>query len=156
MRCLLLTRRSSAVEPWIWSPRKTRSARPFVISGISESCLRNWMNRDAVDSGRKPGLTTDEHKELVELRRRLRCWRRRTRSFSAPAPTFPGERAPKMGVPAGPGAPGPHELGLEGAARVGDVRVDRGLIQPHRRHTSLGDLSPADYEALHPAAEIAA
>jgi transposase-like protein len=35
---------------------------------ISESCLRNWMNRDAVDSGRKPGLTTDEHKE------RLRRW----------------------------------------------------------------------------------
>ena len=23
--------------------------------GISESCLRNWMNRDAVDSGRKTG-----------------------------------------------------------------------------------------------------
>ncbi|GAA3212996.1 transposase [Microbacterium terregens] len=40
--------------------------------GISESCLRNWMNRDAVDTGRKPGLTTDEHKELVELRRRNR------------------------------------------------------------------------------------
>jgi len=40
--------------------------------GISESCLRNWMNRDAVDSGRKPGLTIDEHMELVELRRRLR------------------------------------------------------------------------------------
>lgn len=31
-----------------------------------------------------------------------------------------------------------------------------GLYNPHRRHTSLGDLSPADYEALHPAAEIAA
>ena len=30
------------------------------------------MNRDAVDSGRKPGLTTEEHKELVELRHRLR------------------------------------------------------------------------------------
>ncbi|RBO72269.1 hypothetical protein DSP71_11830 [Microbacterium sp. H6] len=40
--------------------------------GISESCLRNWMNRDAVDSGRKAGVTTDEHKELVELRRRNR------------------------------------------------------------------------------------
>jgi transposase-like protein len=40
--------------------------------GISESCLRNWMNRDAIDGGRKPGLTTDEHRELVELRRRLR------------------------------------------------------------------------------------
>ena len=40
--------------------------------GISESCLRNWMHRDAVDSGRKPGVTSDEQRELVELRRRLR------------------------------------------------------------------------------------
>lgn len=40
--------------------------------GISESCLRNWMHRDAVDSGRKPGVSSDEHRELVELRRRLR------------------------------------------------------------------------------------
>jgi len=39
---------------------------------ISESCLRNWMNRDAIDSGRKAGVTSDEHKELVELRRRDR------------------------------------------------------------------------------------
>ncbi|MEO2133467.1 helix-turn-helix domain-containing protein [Microbacterium sp.] len=37
--------------------------------GISESCLRNWMNRDAINAGRKHGLTTDEHKELVESRR---------------------------------------------------------------------------------------
>lgn len=28
--------------------------------------------KDAVDSGRKPGLLSDEHEELVELRRRLR------------------------------------------------------------------------------------
>ena len=40
--------------------------------GISESCLRNWMHRDAIDSGRKSGVTTDEHKELVELHRRNR------------------------------------------------------------------------------------
>ena len=46
-----------------------RTARDL---GISESCLRNWMNRDAVDSGRKPGMTSDEHRELVELRRRNR------------------------------------------------------------------------------------
>ena len=30
--------------------------------GISESCLRNWMNRDAIDSGRKAGVTSDEHR----------------------------------------------------------------------------------------------
>lgn len=46
-----------------------RTARDL---GISESCLRNWMNRDAIDSGTKPGLTTDERKELVEARRRIR------------------------------------------------------------------------------------
>ena len=46
-----------------------RTARDL---GISESCLRNWMNGDAVDSGAKPGLTSDERKELVEARRRIR------------------------------------------------------------------------------------
>lgn len=40
--------------------------------GISESCLRNWMSREEVDSGREPGMTTDERRELIELRRRLR------------------------------------------------------------------------------------
>ena len=40
--------------------------------GISESCLRRWMQIDDVDAGRKPGLTTSEHKELVDLRRRNR------------------------------------------------------------------------------------
>ncbi|GAA1469323.1 transposase [Microbacterium thalassium] len=46
-----------------------RTARDL---GISETTLRNWMNRDAIDSGAKSGLTTDERRELVELRRRLR------------------------------------------------------------------------------------
>jgi transposase-like protein len=37
--------------------------------GISESCLRNWMARADVDEGRREGLTSDERKELVQLRR---------------------------------------------------------------------------------------
>ncbi len=40
--------------------------------GISESCLRRWMDQDAVDSGRKEGLTSAEQRELVELRRKNR------------------------------------------------------------------------------------
>ena len=40
--------------------------------GISVSCLRRWVAIDAVDSGRKEGLTSDERRELVELRRRTR------------------------------------------------------------------------------------
>ncbi len=37
--------------------------------GISESCLRNWMAQADIDTGDKPGLTTDERRELAELRR---------------------------------------------------------------------------------------
>jgi len=40
--------------------------------GISETCLRRWMDRADVDDGVKPGLTGDERKELAELRRRNR------------------------------------------------------------------------------------
>lgn len=40
--------------------------------GISVSCLRGWVRTDDVDSGRREGLSSDERKELVELRRRNR------------------------------------------------------------------------------------
>jgi len=40
--------------------------------GISESCLRHWVEVAEVDEGRKEGLTTAERAELVELRRKLR------------------------------------------------------------------------------------
>ena len=37
--------------------------------GISESCLRNWMNQADVNDGTRPGLTSDERAELIRLRR---------------------------------------------------------------------------------------
>lgn len=40
--------------------------------GISETCLRSWMSRDALNNGRKLDLTTDERKKLVEARSRIR------------------------------------------------------------------------------------
>ena len=40
--------------------------------GISESCLRRWMDLADVDAGRKEGLTSDERRELVKLRRENR------------------------------------------------------------------------------------
>jgi transposase len=40
--------------------------------GISESCLRNWMAQAEIEAGARPGSSTDERKELVELRRRNR------------------------------------------------------------------------------------
>jgi transposase len=40
--------------------------------GISESCLRNWVANADVEDGRRPGLSKDDHAELLELRRELR------------------------------------------------------------------------------------
>ena len=40
--------------------------------GISESCLRRWIEVADVDDGRRPGLTSDERAELVKLRREKR------------------------------------------------------------------------------------
>jgi transposase-like protein len=40
--------------------------------GIAESGLRRWMAQADIDEGRRAGLSSDERKELVELRRQKR------------------------------------------------------------------------------------
>ena len=40
--------------------------------GIAESGLRRWMAQADIDEGHKPGLSSDEHAELVPLRRENR------------------------------------------------------------------------------------
>ncbi len=40
--------------------------------GISDSCLRGWVQRADIDDGRRAGLSSEDRDELVELRRELR------------------------------------------------------------------------------------
>ena len=40
--------------------------------GISESCLRRWMDQADVDEGNREGLASDERRELTKLRRENR------------------------------------------------------------------------------------
>lgn len=58
---------------------------------ISEGCLRNWLNQSDVDKGAKPGLTTAERKELVELRRENRVLRMERDLLSRAAAFFAQE-----------------------------------------------------------------
>ena len=41
-------------------------------SGISESCLANWLRAVDVEDGTRPGVTREESVELRELRKRNR------------------------------------------------------------------------------------
>jgi len=52
--------------------RENPIAQIAVDLGISESCLRNWLQQADVDEGVREGLSTDERAELVRLRRELR------------------------------------------------------------------------------------
>jgi transposase-like protein len=40
--------------------------------GLSESCLRRWMDRSEVDEGRTEGRSSEERAEWVRLRRENR------------------------------------------------------------------------------------
>ena len=43
--------------------------------GISDSCLRGWLKQADIDEGRRGGVSSAEHEELVALRRETRTLR---------------------------------------------------------------------------------
>jgi transposase len=42
---------------------------------LGETAVRRWIAKAEIDAGRRPGLTTDEHTELVALRKEIRVLR---------------------------------------------------------------------------------
>jgi len=59
--------RQRAVE--LARQRSQPVARIAAELGIAQSCLRRWVKQADIDAGARPGLTTEEHQELVRLRR---------------------------------------------------------------------------------------
>jgi transposase len=58
---------------------------------LSQSCLRNWLAADAVETREKPGLTKAEREELVRLRRENRVPRMERDLLSRAAAFFAQE-----------------------------------------------------------------
>jgi len=40
--------------------------------GISETCVQNWVRKAEIEDGVKPGVTSSEHAELREAKKRIR------------------------------------------------------------------------------------
>ena len=63
--------------------------------GISESCLRRWMDQADLDEGLTEGLSGDERAELVRLRREIRVKEMEIEILKRERLLHPGERATK-------------------------------------------------------------
>jgi transposase len=63
--------------------------------GMTPETLRKWVRRAEVDSGSRPGLTTDEHKRLLELERENRELRRANEILKSAAAFFARELDPR-------------------------------------------------------------
>jgi transposase len=62
--------------------------------GISDSCLRNWVKQADIDDGMRGGVSTDEHAELIQLRRDLRTAKMEIEILKRAAAYFAKESSP--------------------------------------------------------------
>jgi transposase len=63
--------------------------------GINTETLRNWVNKAEVDSGQRPGITSEDRKRIVELERENRELRRANEILKAASAYFARELDPR-------------------------------------------------------------
>ena len=64
--------------------------------GMSPETLRSWMRQDEVDSGKAPGVTTGELKEVRDLKRKVRELEETVEILKAAAGFFARECDPRF------------------------------------------------------------
>ena len=63
--------------------------------GINTETLRNWVNKAEVDSGQRPGTTSEDRKKIAELEREVRELRRANEILKAASAYFARELDPR-------------------------------------------------------------
>jgi transposase len=63
--------------------------------GINTETLRNWVQKAEVDSGERPGTTTEDKKRITELERENRELRRANEILKAASAYFARELDPR-------------------------------------------------------------
>jgi transposase len=85
----------------VFEMRKERGTSTGVIPevaarlGIGDQSLRIWVKQAEVDSGRRPGTSTDEGARLAELEREVRELRRSNEILRAASAFFARELDPR-------------------------------------------------------------
>ena len=63
--------------------------------GVNPETLRNWVQKAEVDSGQRPGTTTEDRKRIAELERENRELRRANEILKAASAYFARELDPR-------------------------------------------------------------
>jgi transposase len=64
--------------------------------GINPETLRNWVEKAEIDSGQRPGTTSDDKKRIAELERENRELRRANEILKAASAYFARELDPRL------------------------------------------------------------
>jgi transposase len=64
--------------------------------GVNPETLRNWVEKAEIDSGQRPGTTSDDKKRIAELEREVRERRRANEILKAASAYFARELDPRL------------------------------------------------------------
>ena len=64
--------------------------------GVNPETLRNWVEKAEIDSGQRPGTTSDDKKRIAELEKEVRELRRANEILKAASAYFARELDPRL------------------------------------------------------------
>ena len=64
--------------------------------GINPETLRNWVEKAEIDSGQRPGTTSEDKKSIAELEKEVRELRRANEILKAASAYFARELDPRL------------------------------------------------------------
>jgi len=64
--------------------------------GVNSETLRGWVSKAEIDSGKRPGTTSDDRKKIAELERELREANRAIEILKAASAYFARELGPQL------------------------------------------------------------
>ena len=94
-RAMRLVREHRGEHPSEWAAIESIAKK----LGMTPETLRKWLRRDAVDQGRRPGVTSGERERIRELEREVRELRRANEILKAASVFFARELDPRLPKP---------------------------------------------------------